>query len=88
MQQLIRMTGRNGVVYEERMTQEQITQFLHFAGANMSLGVAFEEWEITVEEVVEQVLDEYERADAPVDCSTSAVACPAYLPGRRPKGII
>ena len=48
MEHLVRITGHNGVVYEERMTEGQITRFLRLTEARTSLGVAFEEWEITV----------------------------------------
>jgi len=88
MKQLVRITGRNGVVYEERMTQEQIRQFLRLTEANLSLGVAFEEWEVTIKEMVEQTRDEYEPANAPDHCSTNVTACPVCLPGRSLKGIV
>lgn len=89
MKQLVRITGRNGVVYEERMTQEQIRQFLRLTEAkNMSLGVAFEEWEITVKETVEQTLDEYERAAVSAYRPTNIGMCPICSSGRRPKGIV
>jgi hypothetical protein len=48
MKQLIRIMGCNGVVYEERMTEGQLIQFLQLREARMSLGVAFDEWEITI----------------------------------------
>jgi hypothetical protein len=48
MRQLIRIMGRNGVVYEERMTEGQLMQFLQQREARKSLGVAFDEWEITI----------------------------------------
>jgi hypothetical protein len=50
MKQLVRITGHNGVIYEEWMTHEQIRQFLRLTETNISLGVAFEEWEITITE--------------------------------------
>jgi hypothetical protein len=84
MKQLVRVTGRNGVVYEERMTQEQIRQFLCLTEVNICLGVAFGEWEVTIQETP----DEYEQADVPVHCSTSTDVCPVYALGRRPKGIV
>jgi hypothetical protein len=61
MKQLVRITGRNGVVYEERMTEGQITQFLRLTEAGTSLGVAFDEWEIMIMEIVEQTLHEQEK---------------------------
>ena len=84
MKQLVRMMSRNGVVYEEQMTQEQIRQFLRLTEVNMCLGVAFEEWEVTIQETP----DEYKQADVPVYCSTSTGVRPVYTPGRRPKGIV
>ncbi len=88
MKQLVRITGRNGVVYEERMTQEQIRQFLRLTEATISLGVAFEEWEITIEETVEQTLDEYEQTGISVCCSTNAGMCPVCSSPRGLKGNI
>ena len=88
MKQLVRITGRNGVVYEEQMTQEQIRQFLHLTEANITLGVAFEEWEITIKETVEQTLDEYERAVASAHRTTYVGTCPVCPSGRSTKGIV
>ncbi len=82
MKQLVRITGRNGVIYEEQLTQEQIRQFLRLTEANLSLGVAFEEWKITIKETMEQTLDENEQTGTAVYSSTSAVACPACSSGR------
>jgi hypothetical protein len=82
MKQLVRITGRNGVIYEELMTQEQIRQFLRLTEANISLGVAFEEWEITIKETMEQTLDENEQTGISVYSPTSAVACPVCSSGR------
>jgi hypothetical protein len=82
MKQLVRITGRNGVIYEERMTQEQIRQFLRLTEANLSLGVAFEEWEITIKETMEQTLDENEQTGTSVYSPISAVACPVCSSGR------
>lgn len=82
MKQLVRITGRNGVIYEEQMTQEQIRQFLRLTEANLSLGVAFEEWEITIKETIEQTLDENEQAGTSVYSPISAVACPVCSSGR------
>jgi hypothetical protein len=48
MKQLIRIMGHNGVVYEEQMTEGQLMQFLQQREARKSLGVAFDEWEITI----------------------------------------
>ena len=58
MKHLVRITGRNGVVYEERMTEGQLAQFLHLTETRRCLGVAFDEWGITITEAVEQ---EHER---------------------------
>ena len=82
MKQLVRITGRNGVVYEERMTQEQIRQFLRLTEANLSLGVAFEEWEVSIKETMEQTLDENEQTGTSVHSPTSAAACPVCSSGR------
>ncbi len=82
MKQLVRITGRNGVIYEELMTQEQIRQFLRLTEANISLGVAFEEWEITIKETMEQALDENGQMGTTIYSPTSAVACPVCSSGR------
>jgi hypothetical protein len=66
MKQVVRIIGRNGVVYEERMTEEQVTQFLRLSEARTSLGVAFNEWEIVVTKVEDQKPYEHER-----ECSIS-----------------
>jgi hypothetical protein len=59
--QLVRITGRNGVIYEEWMTEGQLTQFLRLTETRMSLGVAFDEWEISITEVSEQTPGEQEQ---------------------------
>jgi hypothetical protein len=82
MKQFVRITGRNGVIYEERMTQEQIRQFLRLTEANLSLGVAFDEWEITIKETMEKTLDENEQTGTSVYSPTNAVACPVCSSGR------
>ncbi len=84
MKQLVRITGRNGVVYEERMTQEQIKQFLRLTEVNICLGVAFGEWEVTIQETP----DEYEQASVPVYYSKGTDVCPVYALGRRTKEIV
>lgn len=63
MKQLIRIMGRHGVVYEERMTEGQITQFLQLREERVGLGVAFEEWEITIMVETAQTTHERERED-------------------------
>lgn len=62
MKSIVRIVGENGVVYEERMTAEQLTLFLYLADAEIktSLGVAFDEWMIQIEEAVEGSLQKQE----------------------------
>lgn len=86
MKQLVRITGRNGVIYEEQMTQEQIKQFLRLTEATISLGVAFEEWEITIKETMEQTLDEYEQPETSAYGSTNAGTSPVCSSGRGLRG--
>jgi hypothetical protein len=61
MKQIVRITGQNGIIYEERMTKEQLTRFLRLTETSMSLGVAFDEWEITIIEAGEQTPHEQEK---------------------------
>ncbi len=57
---IIRITGRNDVVYEERMTEEDFALFLQLVNAagETRLGVAFDEWTTQVVEPLEQALYE------------------------------
>jgi hypothetical protein len=48
VKQLIRMRGRNGVIYEERMTEAQLRQFLNLAASETNFGTAFAEWTIEI----------------------------------------
>ena len=64
MKNIVRVIGENGVVYEERMTAEQLTLFLLLVDAETKtpLGVAFDEWMIQIEEPVEGPLQKQEAA--------------------------
>jgi hypothetical protein len=56
MNNLVRIVGRNGTVYEERMSEAQMARFLRLVNApeRDPLGVAFGEWSIQVVEPASQ----------------------------------
>ena len=56
--QLVRILGRNGVIYEERMTEAQLRQFLNLAASETNLGMAFAEWTIEIVNLGTQPSDE------------------------------
>jgi len=62
MKSIVRIIGDNGIVYEECMTAGQLTLFLHLADTETktSLGVAFDEWMIQIEEAGEELLQKQE----------------------------
>jgi hypothetical protein len=72
MKQLIRIMGHNGVVYEEQMTEGQLMQFLQQREARKSLGVACDEWEITI---MAAVLSLYEHQPKEMASDSSAHLC-------------
>ncbi len=68
---IIRIIGRNGMVYEERMTEEDFALFLQLVNdaVETRLGVAFDEWTIQVVEPLEQAPYEQERQNAASDAT-------------------
>jgi hypothetical protein len=65
MKKIVRVMGHNGVVYEERMTEEQIALFLRLANteAQTSLGMAFDEWVIKIVGELEHTSLEQEQGN-------------------------
>jgi len=60
MKTFVRILGRNGVIYEEPMTEAQLKQFLCLAPSETGLGVAFEEWTIEIVDTGVQAAEERE----------------------------
>ncbi len=65
MKKIVRVMGHNGVVYEERMTEEQIALFLRLVNteAQTSLGMAFDEWVIKIVGDLEHTSHEQEQGN-------------------------
>jgi hypothetical protein len=61
MKKIVRILGRNGVIYEEPMTEAQLKLFLRLAPSEMGLGVAFEEWTIEIVDIGVQAAEEREQ---------------------------
>ena len=60
MKTIVRILGRNGVIYEEPMTEAQLKQFLCLAPSETGLGVAFEEWTIEIVDAGAQAAEKRE----------------------------
>ena len=69
VKQLVRIIDRNGVIYEERMTEAQLRQFLNLAPSQTNLGTAFTEWTIEIVDLGTQPSDE-QRQDKIVSGAT------------------
>src|SRR5947209_4109396 len=73
MKKIVRILGRNGVIYEEPMTEEQVKQFLSLLAPETSIGCAFDEWTIEI------VTDGTQTADEQRQGNTVSDAMPNFV---------